>query len=209
MHNTSGIRDMLEIQRQGGADLGTAVDQATLLEGIRRQRRLNFAPGSRFLYSNSNFLLLGRIVEHLSGEPLPGFLERRILAPLGMSDTRMVEDPYEAVPHLATGYRPQDGGGWARAPHGFRIGGEGGLVSSVEDLALWDRNFTTRRLGADWLDALSEQMPFNNGHENFYARGLIVRAMGGYGLPRYLRVTIGNAEECEMVIEALTGFARG
>lgn len=41
------------------------------------------------------------------------------------------------------------------------------------------------------------------------ARGLIVRAMGGYGLPRYLRVTIGNAEECEMVIEALTGFARG
>ena len=70
---------------------------------VRRQRRLNFAPGSRFLYSNSNFLLLGRIAEHLSGEPLPGFLERRIFAPLGMSDTRMVEDPYEAVPRLATG----------------------------------------------------------------------------------------------------------
>ena len=179
MHNTSGIRDMLEIQRLGGADLGTAVDSATLLEGIRRQRRLNFAPGSRFLYSNSNFLLLGRIAEHLSGEPLPGFLERRIFAPLGMSDTRMVEDPYEAVPRLATGYRPGEGGGWARAPHGFRIGGEGGLVSSVEDLALWDRNFTTRRIGADWLDALSEQTPFNNGRENFYARGLIVRGYRG------------------------------
>ncbi|MFC0407663.1 histidinol-phosphate transaminase [Roseomonas elaeocarpi] len=40
------------------------------------------------------------------------------------------------------------------------------------------------------------------------SRGLIVRGMKGYGLPRYLRVTIGNAEECEMVIEALTDFVR-
>ena len=40
------------------------------------------------------------------------------------------------------------------------------------------------------------------------ARGLIVRAMGGYGLPQCLRVTIGNAEECTLVIEALTAFAR-
>ena len=56
---------------------------------------------------------------------------------------------------LATGYRPGEGGGWARAPHGFRIGGEGGLVSSVEDLALWDRNFTTR-LVLDFLGMLEK-----------------------------------------------------
>jgi histidinol-phosphate aminotransferase len=41
------------------------------------------------------------------------------------------------------------------------------------------------------------------------ARGLIVRAMGGYGLPACLRITIGTAEECTMVIEALTAFAHG
>ena len=41
------------------------------------------------------------------------------------------------------------------------------------------------------------------------ARGLIVRAMGGYGLPQALRITIGTAEECGMVIDALTGFMRG
>jgi histidinol-phosphate aminotransferase len=41
------------------------------------------------------------------------------------------------------------------------------------------------------------------------ARGLIVRAMGGYGLPHCLRITIGTAEECTMVIEALTAFMHG
>ena len=41
------------------------------------------------------------------------------------------------------------------------------------------------------------------------ARGLIVRAMGGYGLPQCLRITIGTAEECTMVTEALTAFMHG
>ncbi|WP_439549316.1 histidinol-phosphate transaminase [Falsiroseomonas sp.] len=44
---------------------------------------------------------------------------------------------------------------------------------------------------------------------HFRARGLIVRAMGGYGLPQCLRITIGAAEECQMVIDALTDFTRG
>ena len=61
MHNTSGIRDMLEIMRLGGADLGQPCRPEDLLEGICRQRGLNFPPGSRYLYSNSNFMLLGRI----------------------------------------------------------------------------------------------------------------------------------------------------
>ena len=45
--------------------------------------------------------------------------------------------------------------------------------------------------------------------EALKARGLIVRAMGGYGLPQCLRITIGTAEECTMVIDALTAFMHG
>src|SRR5277367_4803705 len=82
MHNTSGIRDMLEIMRLGGADLGQPCRPADLLDGVCRQRGLNFIPGTRYLYSNSNFMLLGRIVEQVSGESLAAFLDRRIFAPL-------------------------------------------------------------------------------------------------------------------------------
>ena len=173
MHNTSGIRDMLEIQRMGGADLGQALSRDDLLEGICRQDGLNFEPGSRYLYSNSNFFLLGLIVERLSGESLPAFLRRRIFVPLGMSLTQMTPDTAAPVAGLATGYIPGPEGAWRRARHGFPLGGEGGLVSCVEDLALWDTNFVRPVVGGEALAAaLVQQAPFNNGAPNGYARGL-------------------------------------
>jgi CubicO group peptidase (beta-lactamase class C family) len=173
MHNTSGIRDMLEIMRQGGADLGNVVTAEDLLAGICRQRGLNFAPGSRYLYSNSNFFLLGLIVERLSGQPLPEFLRARIFAPLGMSRTQMTPDTAAPVAGLATGYIPGPDGAWRRARHGFPLGGEGGLVSCVADLALWDQNYLHHAVGGEALAAgLVEQATFTNGTPNGYARGL-------------------------------------
>ena len=172
MHNSSGLRDMLEIMRQGGADLGLFCSTEDLMAGIFRQRALNFAPGSRFLYSNTNFLLLGQVVERVSGEALAGFLERRIFAPLGMTRTRHAPDPVAPVPGLATGYQPCPGG-FRRSVQGFPLGGEGGLVSCVEDLALWDRAYRTGPLAeAGIMAALQAVAPFNNGHPSLYLRGL-------------------------------------
>ncbi len=175
MHNTSGIRDMLGIMRQGGADLGQPVRPDELMAGILRQRSLNFAPGSRFLYSNSNFLLLGRIAERVSGEPLRAFLERRVFVPAGMTRTRLAEEVGEVVPGLATGYVNRDGA-WTRAPHAFPLHGEGGLVSCVEDLALWSRWLDAN---PDLASALATQAPFGNGMMNLYARGQVVREYRG------------------------------
>jgi CubicO group peptidase (beta-lactamase class C family) len=215
MHNSSGIRDMLEIMRQGGVDLTIPCTTADLLAGIYRQRTLNFAPGSRFLYSNANFLLLGLIVERLSGEPLGRFLSRRIFAPLGMTRTRMTPDPREPTPGLATGYLPYQGG-FRRAAHGFPLGGEGGLVSCVEDLALWDRNFISGMVGGAALpEALQVQTPFPSGVINLYARGLRidtwrgVRTVSHGGLwpgyrTEYLRVPSVN---CSIIAISNTGAA--
>lgn len=174
MHNTAGVRDMLELMRFGGTDLGQPCKREDLLAAIFRQRSLNFAPGSRYLYSNSNFLLLGVIVERITGEKLPAFLERRIFAPLGMNRTRMTESTAEIAPGLATGYMPEDGG-WKKAAHGFPLGGEGGLVSCVEDLALWDRALAA----GQFAEALETQAPFSNGRPSHYARGLSVGEFRG------------------------------
>jgi len=180
MHNTSGIRDMLEIMRLGGLDLSQPCEPQDLLDGVRRQRGLNFVPGSRYLYSNSNFMLLGRIVEHVSGLTFRDFLDRRIFAPLGMNTTRHVERTTEVVANLATGYFPGRRGGWTRAQHDFPLHGEGGLISSVADLALWHAHFTSPRLGGSALaNALETMMPFNNGTPNTYARGLRIKLHRG------------------------------
>ena len=74
MHNTSGLRDFLDLMRLGGLDLAQPCTRADLMAAIGRQRGLNFAPGSRFLYSNTGFLLLGEIVAQVAGEPLGSFL---------------------------------------------------------------------------------------------------------------------------------------
>jgi CubicO group peptidase (beta-lactamase class C family) len=180
MHNTSGIRDMLEIMRLGGADLAHPCTPQDLLDGVCRQRGLNFEPGSRYLYSNSNFMLLGRVVEQVSGLSLRDFLDRRIFTPLGMNATRHVERTTEVVPDLATGYMPAPGGGWMRAQHGFPLHGEGGLVSSVVDLALWHANVASPRMGGPALaNALTAMTPFGNGHPNTYACGLRLRTYRG------------------------------
>ncbi len=179
MHNTSGIRDMLEIMRLGGVDLSQPCTPQDLLDGVCRQRDLNFAPGTRYLYSNSNFMLLGRIVEQISGEAFADFLDRRIFAPLGMTMTRHTPTTTELVPGLATAYLPAPSG-WRRARHGFPLHGEGGLVSSVEDLALWHAQFgVPARHGTALAEALTTMTPFVNGLPNTYARGLRINTYRG------------------------------
>jgi D-aminopeptidase len=171
MRNMSGIRDMLEILRQGGMDLSMPCSRDDLFAAICRQTGTNFPPGERFLYSNSNFLLAGLIVERVSGVPLKDYLQTHFFTPLGLRATRLTPTTGEWVPNLATGYLPQPDGSFIRAPHAFPLGGEGGLVSSVIDLALWDRALEE---GLADRDGLTTQADFTNGHPNSYARGLVV-----------------------------------
>ena len=73
MHNTSGIRDMLEVMRLGGVDLGQPCARRTCWTPSAASACLNFPPNTRYLYSNSNFMLLGRVVEQVQREPLREF----------------------------------------------------------------------------------------------------------------------------------------
>lgn len=101
-------------------------------------RPLDFEPGTRYSYSNTGFVILGRVVEKVSGEPFGQFLERRILKPVGM--TRTLYEPTGREPELAQGYvtfalsPPEaavpEGKGWVAAA--------GAIWSTPSDLATWD-----------------------------------------------------------------------
>jgi len=182
MRNTAGLRDMFELLRAGGVDLSHAVSAAQMDAAIGRSQGFNFAPGSRFLYSNTNFWLLGRVIEAVSRMSLADFLEDRIFGPLGMSRTRHTPDLAVPVEGLVTGYLPR-GDGFIEASHGFALGGEGGMVSGVEDLALWARALSLNLLGGGVLESqLQEVQPFSNGTPNIYARGQEVETWRGLRL---------------------------
>ncbi len=182
MRNTAGLRDIFELLRAGGVDLSHPLKPADMDAAITRSTGVNFAPGSRFLYSNTNFWLLGKVIEKASRLPLAEFLEDRIFGPLGMTRTQHTPDVMVPVEGLATGYMPK-GSGFVRAGHGFPLGGEGGLVSGIEDLALWARALSLNLLSGGVVEAqLQELVPFTNGTANTYARGLEVDAWRGLKL---------------------------
>ena len=180
MRNCSGLPDFLELLRLGGHGLDKPARAADLFAACVRNRHLNFTPGSQFLYSNTNFLLLGLIVERLAKKKLGDFLAERIFKPLGMSHTLLAAEIDTVIPDLATGYLGDAQQGFRRAAHAYPQGGEGGLVSSVEDLLIWSRHFDKPQLEPIDLPAqLMAQKPLNDGHANHYRRGLGIALLRG------------------------------
>ncbi len=173
MRNNSGWPDFLELLRLGGSNLDRLARMEELVGAIVRNKHLNFEPGSRFLYSNTNFLLLGLIAEKVSGKPLPEFLRERIFAPLGMTSTALTIDPDTVVPGLATAYLETADGGFRRARQGYPVAGEGGMTSTVEDLLIWANHYRHPVLQPTdlWAD-LADQQPLSGGVLNPYCRGL-------------------------------------
>jgi D-aminopeptidase len=179
MRNSSGLPDFLELLRLGGHGLDKPARASELLDAAARNGHLNFAPGSRFLYSNTNFLLLGHIIERLTKKPLAEVLEERIFKPLGMTDTLLAPDIATVIPNLATGYLGDDQNGFRRAGHAYPQGGEGGLASTVEDLLTWSRHFDEPTLGKHIPAELAKVAPLTGGHVNRYRRGVATGELRG------------------------------
>jgi D-aminopeptidase len=180
MRNSSGLPDFLELMRLGGHGLDRPARPADLFTACVLNRHLNFKPGSRFLYSNTNFLLLGVIVERLSGRKLGDFLAERIFQPLGMSHTLLAPDISTIIPDLATGYLGDAETGFRRAAHAYPQGGEGGLTSSVEDLLIWSRHWDRPTLVPNDLPRqLVAPKPLTDGHANHYHRGIALGPLRG------------------------------
>jgi D-aminopeptidase len=180
MRNSSGLPDFLELLRLGGHGLDKPARPEDLFAACTRNRHLNFDPGSRFLYSNTNFLLLGRIIEKLAGKKLGNVLAERIFQPLGMTSTMLAAEIDAVIPGLATGYLGDAQSGFRRSAHAYPQGGEGGLTSTVEDLLIWSRHFDQPTLAPKDLPAqLAATMALTGGHANKYRRGVQVDDLRG------------------------------
>jgi CubicO group peptidase (beta-lactamase class C family) len=101
----------------------------------------NWAPGTRFEYSNLGYAILGLVVAAASGVPYDEFVRTRLLAPLGMSRTGFAAEEFPAA-ELATGYR-RGPDGWQELPFDpyGAFAPMGGVFSSVADLAAWTAGF--------------------------------------------------------------------
>ncbi len=145
--HTSGLRDYLTLWRLAGMKTENWTTQADAVRLVARQRRANFPAGAEWLYSNTGYLLLGEIVQRVSGQSLREFAAARIFTPLGMANTFFLDSHTEVISGRATGYAPRDGGGFGVDMSNFEQTGDGAVQSTVEDLLRWDSNFYDPKVG--------------------------------------------------------------
>jgi CubicO group peptidase (beta-lactamase class C family) len=180
LSHTSGVREYYSLCELAGVPVA-GMDEARIMGLLAGQTGLNFPPGTGWSYSNSGFVLAAAALRRVSGRPLAEFAADRVFGPLGMRATRFRDDLALPVPGLATGYTPApDGGGWRRADITEETVGDGGVVTSVSDLAGWQRFMLTgATLGADIRDGLLEPAVLADGRRLPYALGLEITAVGG------------------------------
>ena len=176
LYHTSGLRDFTVLMTMGTGvrevDYRSADDAWSV---IRRQKQLNHAPGAKFVYSNTNYFLLGQIVERVSGQRLGAFLQERIFQPLGMRQTSVRDRHDMVVPRFASSYAAGPDGAYRLKDINWEFTGSSSVLSTVADLAKWERNFDEARVGGDWLvRQLQQKGKRNDGVTLEMGRGLFV-----------------------------------
>ena len=180
LHHTSGLRDQWDLLDLSGWRYShDLITDADVLYVVSHERELNFPPNTKFLYSNTGYTLLAQIVALVSGESLRSFTTERIFAPLGMKNTHFRDDFDEIVKNMAYGYVPA-GDTFRLSVTNFDTVGATSLLTTVEDLALWDDNFYTARVGGPALiQQLQERGKLNDGTQLDYAAGLVIGTYRG------------------------------
>lgn len=138
MHHSAGIRDVLGLASLAGVADYSTLSRERALALLFRQRSTNFAPGTRFLYSNGGYLLLSEIVARASGRPFAEQIRRDIFDPLGMRRSYFRGGALRAGT-VAHGYA-REAAGWAQRDEAPGFSGAGGLMTSISDLARFDRD---------------------------------------------------------------------
>jgi CubicO group peptidase (beta-lactamase class C family) len=182
---TSGIHDFTEMP-----DFGTTMKlKKTWEERIAtvRDNPLEFVPGDKFSYSNSNYILLGAVIEKASGVPYAKFVQDNIFTPLGMKDSGYEGDPVLA--RRASGYARRDGM-IVNASYidMSAVTAAGAFYSTTHDLLIWEKAL----LGGKLLSptSLSKMTtPFKD------AWGPGAPFKGGYGMGLYIGTTLDGRRE--------------
>jgi CubicO group peptidase (beta-lactamase class C family) len=146
LNHTSGLPDYEDLmaaeEKRKGAAIWSETRQiqdAEVLQLLEKETAGKFAPGTRWSYSNSGYVVLGLVVAKMSGKPFAQFLRERIFAPLGMTQSLAYEKGKSEVSRRAYGHT-KEGDGWKETDQSATSAtlGDGGIYSSLDDLAKWD-----------------------------------------------------------------------
>ena len=156
-HVLSHMSGLIDYEDVIPAAMTAQLHDADVLKILETQNETYFSPGKGYRYSNSGYALLALIVGKASGKDFASFLKERIFTPLGMHDTIAYQQGLSTVNNRAYGYS-EERGTWTRTDQSqtSAVLGDGGIYSSIDDLAKWDAALYDDRL----LSAQSRELAF-------------------------------------------------
>lgn len=195
LQHQGGSRCYLELAMYGHGD--ALLPQGGALATQVAQRAASFAPGSAVLYNNGGYHIVSLALERIGGAPFGNLLKGRLLEPVGMYQSEIVSSDYMVTAGLAA-MHVKANSAWRRGQFMTEeLLGEGGLVSTVDDMLRWARHLRKHdRFGsAESWQELVEQPTLSNGWSSSYALGLIVGTYRGHIIHHHSGGVIGGSAQ--------------
>lgn len=200
LYHTSGIKDYGITMLMKGIKLDDFYqDYDDLINLILNQSNVIFKPGEQFMYSNSNYTLLGEIIYRVTGQRIEQFANERIFKPLGMKDTHYWTSPKEIIINRAAGYQSLGNNEFELYQPLWIPYGSGNICSTANDLSKWCSFILEQyRNQTEFIKVFTQIGHTNNGHSTEYACGVNVSTYRGLKTFEHSGALLGYKSEIVM-----------
>ena len=213
LHHTSGFRSTPELFGLAGWRDGDPITTEDDYRYFCKQTSLNFEPGTQFMYSNSGYVLLAKIIEQVTKQSYNSWMNDNVFLPLKMVSTFVDETNSNTLAEIATPYNQFETDQFTIGANTSLDIGASNIYTTANDLTIWMKNFRTPTKG--WkqaFDMLQTVDLLNNGSANNYAFGVILDDLFGNrriqhtgGVPGFLSYAADYPDE-DLTIVLLTNF---
>ncbi len=178
--HSSGIPDQWRLLEMAGWRLDDVIKTEQVFKLIKNQKKLNFAPGDSFKYSNSGYTLLAIIVERLTKTSFANYAKQTIFEPLRMNDSFFYDDHEVMVANRAYSYKKVNDQ-LKKSNLNFATVGPTSLFTTIEDMNKWAHNFKSMIIGNERIfQSMNQKAQKNNGSISGYAKGQFVKKHKGF-----------------------------
>lgn len=217
LYHTSGIKEYIKFWIATGHTYDDYINEQMAINTLSKVKTLNFKPGTQYDYSNSNYVILARIIREISDMSIGKFVEKNVFAPLEMNASFIREDQNKIVKNRAVSYYAHSQDVFKRNYfYNFALGGAGQLNTTAQDFYKWNENFKTFKVGNKALfDKMLISGTFGDGKSTDEGMGLEIenykglKAFGYEGwfggtVSKYLRFP--NQDFALFVVSNRSGF---
>jgi hypothetical protein len=175
LHHTSGLRSSPELFGLAGWRDGDAITNEDVYRYLTKQTHLNFDPNYEFMYTNSGYILLAKIIEIITKQDFRSWMKEKIFQPLQMNSTFIEEDNSKIITKTASSYTEIEPAVFINVENYDLTYGASNVYSTCSDILIWSKNFS--QASKEWQKAftmLKTLDVLNSGKKNNYAFGVFV-----------------------------------